>query len=94
MTIAGAMARPEGQPIASAVRAIANAVVDTLAHFGVTNIAPDHRAEGVGGVEGEECGVVVCSRERELISRSKKNPLWRFYERPIGSEQENRARVA
>ncbi len=55
---------------------------------------PGHRAEGVGGVEGEECGVVVCSRERELISRSnKKNPLWRIYERPIGSKQENRARV-
>jgi hypothetical protein len=44
----------------------------------------------VGDVEGEECGVVVCSRERELISRSnKKNPLWRIYERPIGSEQQH-----
>jgi len=54
----------------------------------------NHRAEGMGGVEGEECGVVVGSRERELISRSNKKILCGgSMNDQIGSEQKNRVRV-
>src|SRR6266545_3449054 len=51
---------------------------------------PVHCAEDVGGVEADDCGVVVCTGKRELKSRSNKKV---FYGGPMNDPLEANKRI-